>query len=296
MIVFRSVRVDHSLGERVDPFPSRFIRFNSNVLIVGASGSGKSFLGRSFSLMRSPKFVFTYKEDPLFKGSKVLDFLPSPFRSPFDFLSSFEVSFNGSYGFMLSDVLSLLSNSMVAVGSFDDLIIHLETEKSSVERFRRPVYSFLLARLRALYSGCISGGESLTRLNFGGMSDMQMIFFSDYYLRLVYNSVLDEGVLIDELHRLAPLRDGVLGRIVREIRSRGYVVGISQSLSDLGDLITNFGSIFVGNTLSGKDLALLGSFDSRLPALVVRLRPYEFLEVRSWLDDSSVSPVSAVVE
>jgi len=92
--------------------------------------------------------------------------------------------------------------------------------------------------------------------------------------------------MIDEIHRLKQLNNGIISEIVREIRYKGYIIGITQSLSDLpDDLINNFGSIFQFRSIHFKDIEKLKIIDEELPDTVMHLKPHEFIELNKYKEE-----------
>lgn len=281
-------------------------RINRNVLVVGSSGSGKSILGDLLNRFLLPKTVLLYKDDKTYGDPVSLkSFLPSPYIDPDLFVNSWEaVLAPDRSGIMSESVLPLLAKYMPLVKgdkgilrSVFSLIRLLEKNKSVVSDFENPMMSYLSFKLKMLYSGSEFNKLKEGVISFSGLTDPVALFFSDYYLRLIYKSLNGGGVFIDELHRLGSLRNGIVGQIVREVRSSGYVVGISQSLSDLGDdLITNFGSIFCFDSVHVRDLSYLRGLDLDLPGVIMGMPLHCFLDVRAYLreHDKGVMPLYRV--
>jgi len=271
-------------------------KFNRNILIVGSSGSGKSFLGRILRNQLKPRLTLIYKEDNTYSDVvHVSDFRPDISVNPLEFLNSFNDSLDiSSSGFMASQVMPLLASEVASHKNVANLMRGLKNDmspkKSKLDVISFGLYSFIKQRLDLYYpdlKDVVSSLPSGSVLSFDGMSDDEQVFFSDYILRSAYRDLRDEVIFIDEVHRLKGLSNGVLGRIVREIRSRGALVGITQSLSDLPDsLINNFGTIYHFRSIHFRDLQKLAMLDPDLPVLVKDLNPHEFTEIQTFSEEN----------
>jgi len=284
--------------------------FNRNVLIVGTSGSGKSFLGKIVREERRSELTFVYKEDGIFKEPIQIreyrhDIMPSLDRNSFidAFIDTQNLSEIGIMGSSLTTALYAVYGS----GSLEEIKRRIRTkllDRSSIETM---VYSFIYGKLSLYYPDRrITDRKQLTAgvggvdmeiekiamekessvLSFAGMTQEEQIFFSDYLLRVLMRGREIRGVMIDEIHRLKQLNAGIISEVVREIRHKGYIIGITQSLSDLpDDLVNNFGSIFQFHSTHFRDLEKLRIIDAELPSTVMRLRPHEFVELRRYVDE-----------
>ena len=279
------------LLERGYDFDYPFSEFNNNILIVGSSGSGKSYLGKKIFDEVKPKLTFIYKEDGVYSDFvRVSDCRPDISVNPLEFINSFNDCLNiSSTGFMASQIMPLLSSSVGSHKGVVNLIRGLKDDMRASEKVNNityGIYNYILQLVSLYYPSPKNAFSSIpdgTVLSFDGMSDVEQVFFSDFILRSVYHNLHDDVILIDEIHRLKGLSDGILGRVVREVRSRGALVGITQSISDLSDdLVNNFGSIFQFHSFHFEDLEKLRHISVSLPDFVVLLKRGYFIELQEF--------------
>lgn len=335
--MFNLIRRVSIIGNSVSLYPSSgsndfylYTPLNDNILIVGSSGSGKSFFAHEilshYSYERDfLKFVF--KLDPLYPGTFIfLNEQLSPFLSGVeDSTSSFIDAFMSSFmienrGLLSAELFPILSASL-DISTRESLIFENEQLKnnkkkqlfvpdsdissvlygltqgySGADSLLKPVYRILLNHFNSLYRNSspiqdtFNFGSSSV-FDFHGLPEPVKNFWAEYLLRLMYSFSYSSQekkfhIYIDELHRLSVLRDSIISVIVRQIRSFGSVIAVSQSLSDLGsDLINNFGRVFIGNDISDKDLSILDrlSPSGALSKAVSSLPNHVFLDLRSAL-------------
>jgi energy-coupling factor transporter ATP-binding protein EcfA2 len=267
--------------------------FNRNVLIVGSSGSGKSFLGNILYKQMQPYTTLIYKRDENYPiPLNISEHRISPRINKNSFLDAFTESQNiREIGIMGSSIPSILEETFRHIEklNFKGLKEELEGEKDLI---KRGVISYVYSKLKLYYptsKELIHDKRTLPLKNILSMEDMtqeEQIFFTDYVLRTTIGEIEERGLLIDEMHRLKQLNEGIISQIVREIRHKGFVIGITQSLSDLPDsLISNFGTIFAFHSLNFTDLQKYKTIDNNLAQEILKLREHEFIEVQNWTEE-----------
>jgi len=267
--------------------------FNRNVLIVGSSGSGKSFLGNLLYSQTQPYTTLIYKRDENYPiPLQIARHRISPRINKNSFLDAFTESQNiQEIGIMGSSILSILEETFRYIEklNFQGLKEELEREKDLI---KKGVINYVYSKLKLYYptsKEIISDKRTLPLKNILSMEDMtqeEQIFFTDYVLRTTIGEIEERGLLIDEMHRLKQLNEGIISQIVREIRHKGFLIGITQSLSDLPDgLISNFGTIFAFHSLNFTDLQKYKTIDNNLAQEILKLREHEFIEVQNWTQE-----------
>ena len=268
--------------------------FNRNILIVGASGSGKSFLSALLKNERKPKITMIFKEDKTYESSKVLrisDLRIPPETDKAAFLTSFSEALDiGQIGIMASAIPSVLSK---AYGTAEQMKRRLKTSIEKQKGLEAEIQRFVLSQMELFYPDeyrkkleNLTDRIRATVLSLDGLSQQEQIYFADYILRILQKSISGEGLLIDEIHRLKSLNQTIISEIVREIRHKGYVIAVTQSLSDLPEaLINNFGTIFHFNSIHFSDLRNLATLDPEIPDTISQLEPRQFIEVRRFRAD-----------
>ena len=263
--------------------------FNQNVLIVGASGSGKSYLSAILKTERKPKITMIFKEDRTYESSKVLRV--SDLRIPPDldksaFISAFTEALDiNQIGIMASAIPSILAKNY---GTAKQMKRRLKLNTEKQKGLEAELQRFVLSQMELFYPDNkkkklenLTDRIRATVLSLDELSQQEQIYFADYILRILQKTISGEGILIDEIHRLKNLNQTIISEIVREIRHKGYVIAVTQSLSDLPEaLINNFGTIFHFNSIHFTDLGNLARLDSEIPATISQLQPRQFVEIR----------------
>jgi len=294
---------------------------NKNVLIVGSSGTGKSFLGRILRDQQKPDITFIYKEDDLYQQTTRIAEkreLITPDIDKTAFIDSFTEAQNlTEIGIMGSSLPSIL-HEIYREGNVLKMKMTLKTltAKKGIDSM---VYNYILSKLTMYYPEGHSYPKTRTTedrqtakekktpnsimtlkeeniynvISYYGLTQEEQIFFSDYILRIIMLTETEKrreilhGIMIDEIHRLKQLNSGIISEIVREIRHRGYIIGITQSLTDLPDsLVNNFGTIFQFHSIHFQDLERLRIIDPELPRTVLRLKAHEFVEVQRFVQEN----------
>jgi len=294
---------------------------NRNVLIVGSSGSGKSFLGRILRDETKPDITFIYKEDDLYRQiTRIAEKreLITPNIDKTAFIDAFTEAQNLSeIGIMGSSMPSIL-HEVYKEGNVSKMKMTLRT-LSARKGIDSMIYNYILAKLSMYYPDghnypqtsktpdrqVTSGKETpnsimtlkqekiFNIISYYGLTQEEQIFFSDYVLRIIMLTETErrkeilQGIMIDEIHRLKQLNAGIISEIVREIRHRGYIIGITQSLADIPDsLVNNFGTIFQFHSIHFQDLEKLRTIDPELPQTVLRLKAHEFIELQRFVKEN----------
>lgn len=263
--------------------------FNRNVLIVGASGSGKSYLSAILKTERRPRITMIFKEDRTYESSKVLriaDLRIPPELDKSAFISSFSEALDiNQIGIMASAIPSVLSK---AYGTAEQMKRRLKTSIEKQKGLEAEIQRFVLSQIELFYPDeyrkkleNLTDRIRATILSLDGLSQQEQIYFADYILRILQKSISGDGLLIDEIHRLKGLNQTIISEIVREIRHKGYIIAATQSLSDLPEaLVNNFGTIFHFNSIHFSDLRNLATLDPEIPNTVSQLGPRQFIEIR----------------
>ena len=268
--------------------------FNSNVLVVGGSGSGKSFLSRYFTTQKDfiPKMSIVYRQSDLPKkvpGVHLTDKRPGISQNTKrNFIDSFvissQISNTGIMASYIPFVLSKLDFSSVESLLFSSSVY--QTENSILDGSVLFIQSMLDHFFPGLPEFDLYNLQRKDRSSWFLFSDLdysESLFFSEYLLRIAFEKKIG-NLYVDEFHRLAKFPNSIVGRLLREYRTIGSLWCVSQSLSDIDPgLLNNFGTILVFNSISPLDLEILRKIDDRLPLRVSSLLPYEFINLRDYL-------------
>jgi len=280
--------------------------FNKNILIIGSSGSGKTFLGKILREEKQPELTFLYKEDGNYtRVTRIKEYRSSitPDLDRPGFINAFIETQNLSEIGIMGSSLTTALYSVYGDGNLE--VIRKKIRAKLLERnsIENSIYNYIYGKLSLYYpekklngqkqlAGETERSTEIARveinkennlLSFAAMTQEEQIFFSDYLLRILMKSQELSGIMIDEIHRLKQLNTGIISEMVREIRHKGYIIAITQSLSDLpDDLINNFGTIFQFQSSHFKDLEKLRAIDKDLPEVVMNLGPREFIELKRY--------------
>ena len=100
-------------------------------------------------------------------------------------------------------------------------------------------------------------------------------------MRLFWQNERKLDLWIDEFHHLAGFQHSIVGEILREVRARGSVVAISQSMSDvLPGFLSQFGRIFCGADFDPRDLSMYPYHG--LAESLYGMPKYRFVDVREF--------------
>jgi len=281
--------------------------FNRNILIVGTSGSGKTFLGKILRKEKQPELTFIYKEDDNYTDpTRINEYRQNitPNLDKNSFIDAFIETQNLSEIGIMGSSLTTALYSIYGSGNLEDIKKKIRIKLLKKNNIENSIYNYIYGKLSLYYpEEKIKNQKQLkgeiqkesteiekirinkenNLLSFSGMTQEEQIFFSDYLLRILMKSQEIQGIMIDEIHRLRQLNSGIISEIVREIRYKGYIIGITQSLSDLpDDLVNNFGSIFQFHSSHFQDLEKLKIIDEELPDTIMHLKAREFIEINRY--------------
>jgi len=270
---------------------------NRNILVAGASGCGKTVFAKSLlDYYDGPVRFVAVKDGEGLDLSRNPPFLSSGKEA---FIDAFLASLPDPNGFLTSqigpvlvsiiDELPRASNWNVTLSDVYDKIKELQ---SGAERFEKPVYSFIQSRLNALYPSTgstrpynrVFDFRKQRVYNIYSLSSVQKPFFYEFVLRLIWYDSKPVDIWIDEFHHLGFLQNSIVGEMLREMRTRGGIVAITQNLSDvLPAYLGQFGRLFVGADVNPLDLSL---YDVKGYADYVRLtHKYHFMDIRRLLEN-----------
>lgn len=268
-------------GETPNPIQNGI---NNNILICGSSGSGKTTLLKYIEKQEQPDLKIIFKEDKE-RSTRIKNHRPFIQRDRINFLDSWKESQEvDNTGYMiLQEYLQLESirKEGETIGEMNKRINELEKDtKNGIET---TILRNIQSKIRTLYPSKTEEKIPIqTTLSMEELTEHEYHFFSSYIIRNKYDELLNQKISIDEVHRLKPIFP-LIGRISREIRSRGEILLTTQSLSDVpSDIINNMGSIYLFQTLDQRDIKFLGEISERLKESILQLDEHEFIELRSF--------------
>ena len=256
---------------------------NQNILICGSSGSGKTTLLRKIEETFQPTTKILFKADQE-KSIKLTDHRPFFTEDRTNFLDSWQESHQAdTTGYMILQEQIILENNKEKNQTLNELTATLRKEESKSQELEKIILKTILSKIRTLYPSQPEKTFNFQKINMEGMTEEEYQFFSSYILRIKYEQLLNEHISVDEIHRLKPLMPNLLTRITREIRSRGGLLATTQSISDLPpEMVNNFSTIFLFETLDNRDLKFLELIEPKLKETVLELENHEFIEIRSF--------------
>jgi hypothetical protein len=232
-----------------------------------------------------------FKEDQTYR-EKVLKICDTRVPTEIDrssFLTSFqEALYLNQMGIMGSSIPSILSKYYGPATEMKRKLKSAISKNKGDKGISGEVEKFILNQMELYYPAGqgrmledLSNRVRKTVISLDNMSQQEQIYFADYILRILQHTILGDGLLIDEIHRLKNLNETIISEIVREIRHKGYIMAVTQSLSDLPEaLINNFGTIFHFNSVHFSDLQKLAILDTELPRTIMHLKQRQFIEIR----------------
>lgn len=256
---------------------------NKNILIIGTSGTGKSELLRKIEEEEKPRLKILFKEDNE-KAYRINKHRPYIKEDRTNFLEAWRESLKpNSIGYMLIQEQIQIQEIKKEGQTYEQMINEIKKQKQEASKLDIPVFNMIEDRVKHLYINKTRKIKNKGKISMQDMTEDEYLFFSDYILRLNYNTLLNEIISIDEIHRLKSLMEGLIAQITREIRSRGGIIATTQSLSDLPpELINNFATIYIFQDFDKRDLEYIKEIDEDLKEDVLKLENHEFLEIRSY--------------
>lgn len=269
---------------------------NRNILIIGSSGTGKTYLGDIIKELYKPKINIIFKEEKGKEYFKVKNYRPE-ISDKVNFLNSFKDTLEISeMGIMGSEIIPTLKTILENTGSINELKERMKEEKNIKKgMLEKEIINYIKEKINSLYPNIEQKNEykiikynktnnENSIISLDNMTEYEQIFFSDYLLRLNYSIIKDEPIMIDEMHRIKILSNGIISQIIREIRHKGQFIAISQSLTDLPDhLLNNFGTIIQFRSLNFSDLEKYRIINKDLPNEIMNLENHEFIEIYDYI-------------
>nr|AEP23072.1 FtzK domain-containing protein [Picrophilus oshimae] len=273
---------------------------NSNILITGSSGSGKTYLMKDFLALLSemPQVIFSFKpnDDYLKLKGDIIElpkFMPDVFNDKEAFIESFNVAYPiDMQGIMASALPSLLRDMLNKSKNWNELINNILSEiNQEKDNIRRSNLIYIGNQLKSLYY------ESNTTFNltfkgraifdFSRLNESAKSFYAEYILRSIWNyKQFNKGFMIialDEVHRL--LRAGektIYNELLREGRSAGLVLmSATQNYADIPTEVKNqFDTQFTFKTTSNKDLTEISAINPAIAQAITSLPLHSFVDLR----------------
>ena len=312
MVFFRGSVSGGEFASDYQQSPLSFKGVNDHVLICGSSGSGKSLFAHK--LFPDPASLILFKPDPEFSD---VPFLSSVKMADFFRFGAQDISDSYLYslgmdmtGIMAASLVPVLMGALEQSANFEQFFKYLESltfdhlvsTVASVIRSHFLILSTLYIqknkRGRPPVSPIQSYGKINLKVNLAGLGTFRSEFAAELLLRKYYSSIgKDLGTLfIDEFHHVSRERS-IVDTLLREFRSSGQLVGITQNLSDVApSMLSNFGNILVGRSINPDDMKILASLSYNkygspiLPDLVSSLPKYVFLNLTEFLANTSEYP------
>jgi energy-coupling factor transporter ATP-binding protein EcfA2 len=273
---------------------------NSNVLICGTSGQGKSRLMRYLLYISTDrKIIFSYKEndDYLKMGYPILNIendLPDPFSDSESFVSAFLITYPISNMGIISQYIPIILREMSKIShDWNDFLSNLEIKlKSSKDQIQRSAYLFIIEHSKSIisknYTKNIEFGNETMVLDFSRLNESSKTFYTELILRLLWKKLTLERknitICIDEAHRLLfnfERYQSIYVEMSREIRAFGKLWTSTQNYSDVPSYVRNqFATQFSFNSSIKEDLDQLGAVDPKLKWAVSNMPMHVFTDVR----------------
>jgi hypothetical protein len=293
--------------------PAEYIKkkSNQNVLISGASGTGKSVLACYLlsCFDDSPKLIISFKtnDEYLNAGYPVADaseVIPNPFEDVNAFITAFAITFPlDVIGVTASQVPALIYNIARDCESWKDFVERLEGRINGTrDKVQLTALRFIDEHVRllvcdsqrdsdSLLASIVRGGKSIL-FDFSKLNDNAKIFYAELLLRQCWARLHESSedskwtiLCVDEVHRL--LRGtfqryhSIVHEISREARNLGAVWTLEQNYTDAQDDVRNqFATQFVFETTSKSDLDALKAIDPILSWSAPRLGPQNFFDAK----------------
>ena len=289
---------------------------NSNVLVCGASGQGKSKLMRHLlkSFVGYKKIIFSMKHGDEYTrmGYPAIDvtmLAPNPFQNLETFTSAFAITFPiDTVGITASQVPALVRDMARGCNDWDDFLQALEKRmRETKDKIQLSALYFIQEQIKSvvvattsskdsfasplsLLQGNLSNGNSIV-IDLSTLNDSAKIFYSELLLRQIWEDLKSQSigdktlVCIDEAHRLTRGSIGryrtIIHEMAREIRERGALWTSTQNYTDLDDSIRNqFESQLVFRTTSKADLDALRTIHPTLAYVASIIQDHAFFDAK----------------
>ena len=293
------------------------VRENSNILVVGMSGSGKSVLvTHLLGSVQDTRFIFSFKANDvvLDMGIPVLDLsdgVPDPFTSPDSFVEAYKVAFPlNMVGVTAIQVHSYLHEVIYALihsdrlkkskrgksgyaQDFSGMDQWLEDKRKSLKDAGVSSQAIMILQnnLKLLYGRHVKPSRLVLEysdvvLDFSKLNEYAKTFYAEYYLRALWDKISLGGFrnslfFIDELHRLARSQDSVIWDVMREIRAFGRLWSATQNYTDLPDALSSqFAFVYCFRTYNSGDIRYFSSFGVDYSTILPFLPLHTFCDMR----------------
>ena len=283
-------------------------RINSNILVSGSSGVGKTVFSKSLLDYFPPEKLYSFvasKDDK--SALSILSYPPLPRHSVSEFIDAFVSTLpdpNGWYSSQIPVILaSLFSRCDRKEGDHNFTLNYflrfLDAELVNASSLDRPVISFIVNRIHSLYSSAShSFGNDFSAylknkvFSFDGLVGFQKTFFYEFMLRLLWKKTHSFYLFLDEFHRISSFQNSIIGEMLREIRTKGGIIASTQNLADvLPGYINQFGSIFLGRSINVDDFAYWRFLSLPIVSSIISLKPFTFLDIISFIQDPGKSHI-----
>lgn len=276
-------------------------RMNRNILVVGSSGSGKTVFSNDLLSLYPQDSVYRFEAMKDLKGFVPSDLVELSKSAPFlrdgknEFIDSFVSTLPDPNGWFSSQVAPVLS------ALIEDFVRGKEEKEWTISSFRKflkkkveessnkadlPILLSIKNRFLMLYPEQDGKSDFLSfhRFVFDGLNGLQKTFFYEFVLRILWKKTHELYVFLDEFHRVSNLQNSIIGEMLREIRTKGGILAVSQNLSDvLPAFVNQFGSLFIGSTISVDDLSFWRFAPDSVIKTILSLDRFEFFDVLSFL-------------
>ncbi len=265
---------------------------NDHTLITGTSGTGKSYIGKN--LYPNPDLLMNFKPDPLYKNNskigKLINIKVEKESEKNAFIDAFVYGMDIDIkGIMASQISPILRELLDKANNIKEMIIALNHE--NIGTIQGGIEKIIKNNLEAIQK-MDEGKIQQNHIDLSNEIKLLQDFFAEFELRKLYNYneinsnkiSNNKQIYIEEMHHLGR-KETILNQMLREYRTKGQIIGITQSLSDLDpEIMANFGHILIGKTINPRDIAIFRDISDILPKLIPRLPPRVFLNLEEFLE------------